>query len=142
MSRLEDLVRDAESDIEERHGAVKQATVAKRRGRRPKLSFTLLLWITTAIVAAFQFDTVIRLVMDPTEQKIESDLSTLLQKAATSLDNYESTNGELPLLLPNPAIRGLVHYERRSSFSYRLSATVHTVTMVLDSTSTAPYREK
>ena len=44
------------------------------------------------------------------------------------------------MVLPNPSIRGLVRYERRSDFSFRLTATISGVTMAMDSSSTSPYR--
>lgn len=139
---LENLVRQAESDIDNRVEKIKTTSdIGAKRKTLSHISFPLGLWIFVLVLGAFQFDTVISLVMTPTEDRIEEDLGHVLQNAAATVNRYEADYGELPFLLPNPAIRGLVQYERRSDFSYRLSATVHTVTMVLESSETRPYRE-
>ena len=75
------------------------------------------------------------------ESKIEQDLGGILNNAASSLRSIEIANGSLPYLLPNAAIRGLVKYERRSDFSFQLTATVGNVTMILDSSNTSPHRK-
>ncbi len=139
---LEGYVRKAESEIDDRTRSDETTTRhQQKRLRLPRSSFAFTLWIAVVVLGAFQFDTVISLVMSPAESRIEEDLSQVLRNAAGAINRYEDSYGELPMLLPNPAIRGLVEYERVSEYSYRLSATIHTVTMVLDSSSTMPHRE-
>ena len=139
---LEGFVRKAESEIDDRSRSNRSGMHKQRKLiTLPRSSFAFTLWIAVVVLGAFQFETVISLVMSPAETKIEEDLSKILQNSSVEVERYLDSYGELPMILPNPAIRGLVQYERVSAYSYRLSATVHTVTMVLDSSSTMPHRE-
>lgn len=134
---LEKLIKSAEDDISTRSRAVKPK---QKLGKVPLPSLAAGIWIAFIVLASFQFDTIVGMVSGPAEDKIVRDLDTVLRSAAGSLERYESVNGVLPPILPNPAIRGLVVYERNNDFSYRLSATINDVTMVLESSHTMPYR--
>ena len=92
-------------------------------------------------VAIFQFDAVLSIVRGPTEDRIEKDLSHVLENAAESLHIYEAKNGGYPPILPNAAIRGLVKYERQTAYQFRLSATIGDVTVVFDSLDLRPHRD-
>ncbi len=138
-NNLENLVKQAETDISSRS---KMRKTAKGESLRvPKLSVAIIIWLITILLAAYQFDDVVAIFSKPAESKIERDLGSILANAGSSLRSFEIANGSLPHLLPNSAIRGLVKYERRSDFSFLLTATIGNVTMVLDSSSTRPHRE-
>jgi hypothetical protein len=113
----------------------------EKRGQLPKFSIAIGIWLTAILIGATQFDTVLSLFRGASESRIEQDVEGILSKAAASLRTYEINTGVLPPVLPNPAIRGLVRYERHSDFSFRLTATIGDVTMVMDSKSTRPHRE-
>ena len=138
---LENLVRDAEKAIQspgrDGHKKKKQSSI-----QLPKASIAAVIWLIIIVTAAFQFGTVVKIVTGPTEARIESDLGTVLSKAASTLRSYEINNGALPFVLPNPAIRGLVKYERQSDSLFRLEATISSVTMVMESSNLRPYREQ
>lgn len=137
---LENLVKQAETDIgsySKVRGKAKQGTV-----QAPKFSVAIIIWLFVIVLAAYQYDSVIAIFTMPTESKIERDLGGVLSQASNTLQSYETASGSLPPILPNPAIRGLVKYERRSDFHYQLSATIGNVTMVMDSNSISPYRQK
>lgn len=143
-NELNNLVQRAENDILNRTliaDAAKPDNKPDTR-RRNRVSAAFVIWLVAILLAAFQFDQVVSLVMHPAKDKIESDLDSLLQSTAASLRRYEIQQGGLPPILPNPSIRGLVSYERRTDFEYRLTATIGEVTMVLDSSSTSPHREQ
>ena len=89
----------------------------------------------------FESETLVGLVSPPAENKIARDLEHILSRATDSLESYERLNGTLPPLLPNPAIRGLVRYDRKSDFDYALTATIGSVTMVKTASSHLPYRQ-
>lgn len=140
VDELEKLVQQAESDISQRGKATRKK--ARNVPQLPKFSLAIGIWLVAILLAAFQFDTVKSLVTTPAESKIEEDLSGILTTAANSLRSYQINTGSLPALLPNPAIRGLVNYERATDDDFILTATIHNVTMVMDSTQTRSYREK
>jgi hypothetical protein len=138
-NNLESLVKQAETDISSRSNA--RRPLKKESLKAPKLSVAITIWLLVIFLGAYQFDTVASIFSTHTESQIERDLGTVLIKADSSLRNYEINTGSLPPILPNAAIRGLVKYERHSDFSYRLTATISNVTMVMDSTSTSPHRQ-
>lgn len=138
-NNLENLVKQAETDISSRSRTRKTAKGESQKA--PKLSVAIIIWLVAILSVAYQFDDVVSGFSKPAESKIERDLGGILNTAASSLRSFEIADGSLPLLLPNPAIRGLVKYDRRSDFSFLLTATVGNVTMVLDSSSTSPHRE-
>lgn len=143
-NELNNLIKRAEKDIVDRTLIAETGKQGKEPDarRKSRVSAAFAIWILAILLAAFQFDQVVSLVMDPAQEKIESDLDSLLQSTAASLRRYEIQQGQLPPILPNPSIRGLVSYERRTDFEYRLTATIGEVTMVLDSSSTSPHREQ
>ena len=135
---LENLVKQAETDIGVQakvRGKAKQGDV-----KLPQFSVAIALWLLVIVSGAYQFDSVTSIFTTPAENKIESDLGGVLSQASRTLRNYEASSGSLPPILPNSAIRGLVKYERRSDFSYQLTATIGNVTMVMDSSASSPYR--
>lgn len=138
-NNLENLVKQAETDISSRSKMRKPAKGESLRA--PKLSVAIIIWLIAILSVAYQFDDVVSIFSKPAESKIERDLGGILTNAASSLRSIEIANGSLPPLLPNPAIRGLVKYERRSDFSFLLTATIGNVTVVLDSSGTRPHRE-
>jgi len=138
-NNLENLVKQAETDISSQSKMRKTATGESLRV--PKLSVAIIIWLIAILLAAYQFDDVVSIFSKPAESKVERDLGSILTNAGSSLRSFEIANGSLPHLLPNSAIRGLVKYERRSDFSFLLTATIGNVTMVLDSSSTRPHRE-
>ena len=138
-NNLENLVKQAETDISSQSKMRKTATGESLRV--PKLSVAIIMWLIAILLAAYQFDDVVSIFSKPAESKVERDLGSILTNAGSSLRSFEIANGSLPHLLPNSAIRGLVKYERRSDFSFLLTATIGNVTMVLDSSSTRPHRE-
>ena len=137
--KLENLVRQAETDITNQK-LVSSSTGAKRTGT-PKLSWAIGIWLIAIILAAAQFDEMISMFSTPAENKIESDLGGILTKASNSLRAYEISTGVLPPVLPNPAIRGLVKYERLSDHRYQLRASISKVTMIMGSSSISPSRQ-
>lgn len=139
-NELEDLIRKSESDIAERGKAAPNGKRADK-SKLPRFSVAIATWLIAILLVAFRFDDIVRLVSGPTETKIQSDLGDLLQTTSASLHAYEVANGVLPPILPNPSIRGLVRYERRSDFAFRLRATIGDVTVVLDSNEMHPRRE-
>ncbi len=138
--RLEDLVRRTEKDIAQL-SAGKSTKAKPSRVSLPKVSIAAMLWLAIVVIGIFNFSDVVALVSQPAESKLERDLTTVLNAASGSLNNYMDQHGVLPYVLPNPAIRGLVRYEKRSDFGFTLRASMGNVTMVMDSTATAPYRE-
>ncbi|MFT7246003.1 MAG: hypothetical protein ACI82A_003374 [Candidatus Azotimanducaceae bacterium] len=137
---LENLVKQAETDIGS-HSKVR-GKAKHETAKSPKFSLAITIWLFVILVGVYQFDTATSIFSAPTESKIESDLGGVLSNVAITLRNYQANTGSLPPILPNPAIRGLVKFDRRSDFSYQLTATISNVTMVMDSTSTSPYRQK
>ena len=135
---LENLIKKAESDIQTRAAPSKKP--GKLGARLPAFSVAMVIWLAAILIGAFQFDNVLSLFASPTESKIETDLGSMLSRTSSTLQNYRISNGVLPHVLSNPAIRGLVKYERRSNISYRLTATIGNVTMVMDSNKIDPYR--
>ena len=73
--------------------------------------------------------------------QIEGDLSEILVDAAASLNAYVEASGYLPYVLPNPAIRGLVEYQRVNDYTFVLRAKVSDVSLVMHSTDSKPRRE-
>lgn len=134
---LESLVERAHSDIEVR---MARRSGGKQKKQLLRVSLAVGIWFVFLLLAAFEFDTFTAIVAGPAEARIERDLEHILSRAADSLGRYESLNGVLPPLLPNPAIRGLVRYERESDFSYTLTATISNVTMVKTSSRLHPFR--
>lgn len=138
MSELENLIREAETDINRR--AEKRAVKTTESLRLPRFSVAIIIWLIAILLAAFEFDTVLAPFSDSTDNQIERNLEDILTASAASLRNYEIANGSLPPLLPNPSIRGLVKYQRHNDFSFRLVATIGDVTMVMDSNKAHAYR--
>lgn len=137
--KLENLVKQAETDISNQK--TKKAQGRKKSAGIPRFSIAIGIWMVAIILGALQFDEVISIVSTPAESKIERDLGSILSTAASSLHHYEAANGVLPPLLPNPAIRGLVKYDRLSDFNFQLTATISNVTMVMSASSTSPRRK-
>ncbi|MGB0692979.1 MAG: hypothetical protein ACPGPD_09715 [Pseudomonadales bacterium] len=140
MSDMEKLIRDAETDIDH-HGKAKAAR-AKKSVQLPRVSVPIVIWFIAIITAAFQFDTIVAPFSETTDTQIEENLSDILSSAAATLKKYELANGSLPPLLPNPAVRGLVEYQRLNDFSFHLEATIGDVTMVMESSKPHPFRKK
>ena len=136
---LENLVKQAESDISRQHkhhgpGEPKQVAI-------PKFSIAIFIWIVAISLGAFNFTEIVSMFSTPTEAKIEKALGAILTKTSISLHHYQARNGLLPPLLPNPAIRGLVRYDRRSDYDFQLTATINKVTMTMNASSTSPLRK-
>jgi hypothetical protein len=136
--KIEHLVREAESDINSR--SKKNAKKDRSQIRLPKFSVAMVIWLVAILLAAFQFESVVSTFSEPTENEIQSDLEGILTTAAGTIRSYEISNGSLPPLLPNPAIRGLVKYEQINAVRFRLEATIGDVTVELDSSSLHPNR--
>lgn len=137
--KLDSLVQKAEDDI---HRTVVRKPKGQSKASLPKLSFPMAVWLLAVLLVAFQFEQIVSMVSSPAESQIEEDLGSLLTRTSDSLHAYQKLNGVLPPLLPNPPIRGLVKYERHSDLSFTLKATIGDVTMMMRSSSTAPYREE
>ncbi|MBO6563237.1 MAG: hypothetical protein JJ934_01280 [Pseudomonadales bacterium] len=135
---LDNLVQKAEDDI---HRTVVRKPKGDSKTRLPRLSFPMATWLLATLLVAFQFEQIVSTISYPADSQIEEDLGSLLSRTSDSLQAYQKLNGVLPPLLPNPPIRGLVKYERHSDLSFTLKATIGDVTMVMRSSSTAPYRE-
>lgn len=136
---LDSLIQRVESDILQREAIVKKDRFQKSKG--PAVAVAFVIWVAAIVLGALQFETVVSLFSVNIESNIERDLENILNSAAASLRSYEIESGVLPAILPNPAIRGLVKYERQSDNRYRLSATVNNVSIVLDSSMDRPIRE-
>lgn len=139
-NELEKLVRQTESDLSGRARALANAD-RSTKGKLPRFSVAIVIWTIVVLLVAFRFDDIALLVGGPTEAKIETDLGELLQTTSASLHAYEIANGVLPPILPNPAIRGLVQYERHSDIAFTLSATIGEVTVELESNAMHPRRK-
>ena len=116
MSDMEKLIRDAETDID-RQGKTKAARDEKSV-QLPRVSVPIVIWLIAILLAAFEFDTIVAPFSETTDTQIEENLSDILSSAAATLRKYELANGSLPPLLPNPAVRGLVKYQRINDFSF------------------------
>ncbi len=140
---LQDLVNETESAITSAHAKrqKKPETKIASKIQLPRLSFPMFVWLLAIILVSFQFTSIVTTVFGPAESKIEADLTTILNTAAGTVRKYRDESGSLPPLLPNPAIRGLVDYDRRSEISFVLTATVSNVTMVLESDKLHVYRQ-
>jgi hypothetical protein len=140
---LDELIKRTEAQISsQKLPQEKKVRSIARRAGLPRVSSAFAIWLVAILIAAFEFDNVISIVFDPADVKIEQDLTDILNSAAQSLRQYEQQNGTLPPILPNPSIRGLVKYERRSDFNFILRATVADVSLVLESDKAHPYREE
>jgi hypothetical protein len=140
---LDELIKRTEAQISsQKLPQEKKVRSIARRAGLPRVSSAFAIWLVAILIAAFEFDNVISIVFDPADVKIEQDLTDILNSAAQSLRQYEQQNGTLPPILPNPSIRGLVKYERRSDFNFILRATVANVSLVLESDKAHPYREE
>ncbi len=129
---LENLIRQTEADINKTQ-VIKKGKSREGRGKMPKLSVAMSIWLFAILAAVYGFNDIVSVVFKPAESKIEQDLTQVLTSAASSLRKYQHESGTLPPMLPNPAIRGLVKYEPRNEFSFVLSASIGDVTMVLES---------
>ena len=136
---IEHLIREAESDIDHRNR--QKSGTGKTRSQLPRASGAIIIWLVAILLAAFQFESVVAIFSEPGEYEIQSDLEGILITAAGSIRNYELRNGALPPLLPNPAIRGLVKYDRIDAVRFQLQATIGDVTVVLDSSNLHPQRQ-
>ncbi len=138
---LDELIRNTESAItQHKTEAKKQQTKNRRSLSLPRVSTAFAIWILAVLLAIFEFEDVVSIVFSPADSRIETDLTSILTNAGKSLRDYQHNNGSLPPILPNPSIRGLVKYERRTEFSFVLTATVADVTLVLESDKAHPYR--
>ena len=135
--KLEHLVDQADSEIKSR----KQKKGTDRSQRSLQLFDRSNRLVCLYFIHVFESETLVGLVSPPAENKIARDLEHILSRATDSLESYERLNGTLPPLLPNPAIRGLVGYDRKSDFDYALTATIGSVTMVKTASSHLPYRQ-
>jgi len=135
--QLENLVQRADEDISARS---KKPVVERSARQLPKFSIAAGVWLVFLVLVITQFETMTSFVDVPVEAKIERDLEDVLNTTAASLAHYQTANGVLPHLLPNPAIRGLVKYERQSDYDYTLTATISGVTMRKTSSKMHPYR--
>ena len=139
--RLEELVKQTEGDINQSQLKQKKRT-ERPEVKLPRVSVALGIWLTAIFVMIYGFEDAISIVLSPSENHIERDLTAVLTSAATSLRNYQHESGMLPAVLPNPSIRGLVHYERQNDFHFVLSASVGDVTMVLESDKANAHRKE
>ena len=138
--KIENLVREAESDISSRNQ--KRSKQDRSQLQLPKVSMVIVIWLAAILIAAFQFETVVATFSEPTESEIQNDLEGILTTAAGSIRSYQIKTGALPALLPNPAIRGLVRYEQVNAVRFRLEATIGDVTVELDSSNLHPNRKQ
>ena len=138
---IEQLVKKTEQDLNRQLSpGTKAANFKKDKRTGPKLSFSLTIWLVTVVVVAFQYSSITTGLLHPSSESVESDLSSIVTKAAATLKTYRDSTGALPYVIPNPAIRGLVHYERQSDFAFILTANAAGITIEFDSARNSPRR--
>ncbi len=140
-SNLENIIRRSEDEIHQRQSASK----TKKRSsiwafRHFRLSLAICIWLAVIVFVALRFDSLVDVVVAPADEQIEMDLNDLLTSTGRSLRNFQLSTGALPYALPNPAIRGLVKFQRLNDRQFVLSASINDITVQYDSREAYPRR--